>query len=154
MLKLLLISFFVISCSSIQQKRDNNFTDERVSSFMRAWNKENKEFDEAAYKKTYRKYLDSVRKIFVKEGMAKNIDFYLDSLKSLDQNIANANEKFDQTDYESTEKTQVITNVYDKLLEDRSYQLLENYGFNFYSELMKNRNEFMEKKGKGFDFPL
>lgn len=154
MFKLILISFFLASCSSVQHKKDNNFTDERVSSFMKGWKKDKAQVDEATYKRTYGEYLESVRKVFVREGMAKNIDYYLDTLTKMDHNVDLANENYDGTTPGSTERTKVVIGVYDKLLEERSYKLLNNYGFNFYSELMKNRNEFIEKNGREFDFPL
>lgn len=159
MLKLILISLFLVSCSNfknkVQNKRANNFADERVTTFMQKWKKDKSDVDEASYKRAYTNYLESVQDVFVREGMAKNIDFYLDSLSTVDDKVKKSQENFSNTADNSTDKTEVITQNYDKFLEERTYKLLNNYGFNFYSELMKNRNDFIEKNdGQGLDFPL
>ncbi|HLW57354.1 MAG TPA: hypothetical protein VKY27_08220 [Bacteriovoracaceae bacterium] len=156
MLKLLIL-LLLFSCSSYKAKKNREFADQKVSNFVSYWKKENSQVDDRDYKKLYSKYLDSVEKIFVKEGMTENIDFYLESLKQIDKNLEkgtkNYQELYSETD-PSTKKTRVITELYDSLIEERSDKLLDYYGFNFYSKLMKNRNKFVKKEKSDFNFPL
>lgn len=152
-----LIILLVISCSSVQHKKNANFADQRVDSYLSKWKKENAQLLDREFKGQYSKYLDSVEKVFLREGMAKNIDFYLDSLKAIDKSVNRGNESYDELYAQNsprTKKTSVITELYDSLLDQRSDELLEYYGFNFYSELMKNRNKFVKKEESGINFPL
>jgi len=156
MLKFLLL-LLVFSCSSYQARKTAEVTDEKVSSYLSHWKKENSQIKDRDYKKQYEKYLASVEKIFLKQGMAKNIDFYLDSLKAVDDGVekgtSNYSTLYPETE-STTKKTRVITQLYDELLGERSDKLLDYYGFNFYSELMKNRNKFNKKGDENFNFPL
>lgn len=156
MLKFLVL-ILVFSCSSYKTKKSANFADERISNYISHWKKENSQIKDREYKKQYEKYLASVEKIFLKEGMAKNIDFYLDSLKLIDSNVEKGSENYGTlypASDPATKKTRVITQLYDDLIGERSDKLLDYYGFNFYAELMKNRNEFIKKKDENFNFPL
>lgn len=156
MLKLLIL-LLLFSCSTYKAKKNREFTDQKVSNFVSYWKKENPQVDDRDYKKLYSKYLDSVENIFLKEGMAQNIDYYLDSLKEIDKSLEigtkNYQELYTETD-PNTKKTRVITELYDSLIEERSDKLLDFYGFNFYSKLMKNRNKFVKKEKSDFNFPL
>lgn len=156
MLKLLIL-LLLFSCSTYKAKKNREFTDQKVSNFVSYWKKENPQVDDRDYKKLYSKYLDSVENIFLKEGMAQSIDYYLDSLKEIDKSLEigtkNYQELYTETD-PNTKKTRVITELYDSLIEERSDKLLDFYGFNFYSKLMKNRNKFVKKEKSDFNFPL
>ncbi|HLT22918.1 MAG TPA: hypothetical protein VKZ84_05730 [Bacteriovoracaceae bacterium] len=156
MLKLLSL-LLIFSCSSYKAKKNQNYTDQQISSYFSSWKKKNSETVDKDYRQQYEKYLESVEKVFLKEGMAKNIGFYFDSLKAIDQSLvkgnANYNELYPESDPE-TKKTRVITELYDSLIEERSDKLLDYYGFNFYSELMKNKNKFVKKEKDAQSFPL
>lgn len=156
MLKLLIL-LLLFSCSSYKAKKNQEFADQKVSNFLYHWKQENPQLDDREYKKLYAKYLESVEKIFVKEGMTKNIDFYLESLKEIDQSLSKGSHNYQELYPEtepSSQKTRIITGLYDDLLEERADKLLDFYGFNFYSELMKNKNKFSKKEKIGTTFPL
>lgn len=156
MLKFLVL-ILVFSCSSFKSKKNQNFADERISKYVSRWKKENSQIKDREYKKQYEKYLASVEKVFLKEGMAKNIDFYLDSLKLVDNSVEKGSENYSSlypATTADTKKTRIITQLYDDLLGERSDKLLDYYGFNFYAELMKNRKNFIEKGNENFNFPL
>lgn len=147
----------LFSCSSYRAKKNQNYTDQQVSSYFSSWKNTNSETADRKFRRQYENYLESVEKIFLKEGMAKNIGFYFDSLKVIDQNLVKGNvsynELYSKTDPE-TKKTRIITELYDSLIEERSDKLLDYYGFNFYSELMRNKNKFVKKEKNSESFPL
>ncbi len=156
MLKLLSL-LLIFSCSSYKAKKNQNYTDQQLSSYFSSWKSNNSETIDRKYRQQYEKYLESVEKVFLKEGMAKNIGFYFDSLKAIDQNLVKGNQNYNELYPESdpeTKKTRVITELYDSLIEERSDKLLDYYGFNFYSELMKNKNKFVKKEKNAQSFPL
>lgn len=156
MLKFLVLSL-LFSCSTYVSKKNQEFADERVTSYLSHWKKENPQVDDREYKRQYSKYLDSVEKVFLREGMVKTIDFYLDSLAAIDKDLKRGKQNYDDL-YAKTEgdtkETRVITELYDSLIEERSDKLLDYYGFNFYSELMKNKKKFSKKEKSEFSFPL
>lgn len=156
MLKFLILTL-LFSCSTYVSQKNREIADERVDKYLDHWKKENPHIDDRGYKKDYAKYLDTVEKVFVKEGMVKTIDFYFDSLAAIDQNLKRGKENYQELyngNQADTKETRVITELYDSLIEERSDKLLDYYGFNFYSELMKNRNKFMKKEKSEFNFPL
>lgn len=156
MLKFLVL-ILLFSCSTYKSKRNEELVDERVSSYLSHWRKENSQVIDKKSKKKYSKYLDSVEKVFLKEGLAHNIDFYLDTLVAIDKALEKGQKNYEDLypeEENDTKKTRVITELYDSLIEERSDKLLDYYGFTFYSKLMRNRNKFVKKEKSDFSFPL
>lgn len=152
-----LIILILVSCSSYRSKKNENFADKRVAQYLVNWQKTNAEFVDGKFQKQYANYLSSVEEVFKRQGMTAQIDFYFDSLKNLDQSMAQENKTYDKLHAQNSaasKKTIFIIKQFDELLEERADKLLQFYGYNFYSELMKNRKDFAEKEKIDPTFPL
>jgi hypothetical protein len=168
-LMLLILSSLMISCSQVK-KKDRPTRDSRVTSYVNELKDSPLAPPEADYIKNYARYLDSVKQVFDENGMTKKFDIYIDSLRNNNQILAHAenslpqkyaNDKGRQANINSSDyklyRTKTITNLHDRLNQQRSNKLRMDLGFKMYSELVRNNQEKLKRDSEGkpeYLFPL
>lgn len=162
MFKLLILSSFIAlaACTHTSSHPE-------VKSYMQSWHKQHESMDKR-YAEMYKRYLNTVAKVFANNNQEKKFRAYLDSLNSNTQTLAQQQETLpdlyrqrtgraiasDVSSYELF-KTLEMTKLYDNLFDARELKLRDELGDALYQDLQSNYKDFMLKEqADQFGFPL
>lgn len=164
-----LLMSLAMACTHTK-KKEKPSRDSRITSYIKELKESSMAPPEANYITNYAQYLDSVKQVFDENGMSKKFDIYLDSLRNNNQILSHAenslpqkyaNEKGRKANINSSDyklyRTKTITNLHDRLNQQRSNKLRMDLGFKMYSELVRNNQENLKRDSEGrpeYLFPL
>jgi hypothetical protein len=165
----LLLLCIMPACSHFQKNSQIEASPE-ISKLFEEMQESNFTPNDPDYLKNYENYLHSVEDVFVKNGLQDKFDIYISSLRNNNQVLSHtqtglpqkfANDKGKRPNTNSTEyklyRTKVMTNLHDRLNQERAEKLRSELGFEMYSDLVKNNRKFNERNEEGrpeFLFPL